>query len=374
MVDRVTKGVYSQKQGSCVCFNRRGTASEPTLSEGWLPVTRIGRVEDQIFIWVAFNCFILALLILDLTVFHRKAHVIALTEALLFSAFWIAIALLFNVALYFWMGSDKALEFLTGYLIEKFLSVDNMFVFVLIFSYFAVPAKHQHKVLFWGILGAVVMRGIFIVAGVALIQKFSWITYVFGAFLVATGLKMAFRTETEIRPEENPLIRLFRRFATCTDGYDEGEFFVKRNGRYCATTLFITLLFLNTVDLVFAVDSIPAVLAITHDTFIVYSSNVFAILGLRALYFALAGVIRLFHHLHYGLAAILVFVGIKMVLAEYYHVPIGIALAVICAILLIAVVYSLLYGKNGQIATKQLHRSTEQVNCRSIDPPGDEQQ
>lgn len=330
-------------------------------------------MEDQIFIWVAFNSFILALLILDLAVFHRRAHVIAIKEALLLSAFWIAIALLFNVALYFWMGSDKALEFLTGYLIEKFLSVDNMFVFVLIFSYFAVPAKHQHKVLFWGILGAVVMRGIFIVAGVALIEKFSWITYVFGAFLVATGLKMAFRTEMEIRPEENPLIRLFRRFATCTDGYDEGEFFVKREGRYCATTLFIALLFLNTVDLVFAVDSIPAVLAITHDAFIVYSSNVFAILGLRALYFALAGVIRLFHHLHYGLSAILAFVGMKMLLDEYYHVPVGIALVVICAILLIAVVSSLMHGEKGTTATKQLHRAAGRVNCGGSDPPEDEQ-
>lgn len=297
-------------------------------------------MTDQILIWVLFNAFIIALLILDLGVFHRKAHVIPIKEALLLSAFWIGLALTFNLGLYFWMGPEKALEFLTGYLIEEFLSVDNMFVFVLIFSYFAVPSQHQHKVLFWGVLGAIVLRAIFIVAGVALIQKFSWITYVFGVFLVVTGIKMAFRKGAEIHPEKNPVLRLFRRFAVCTDGYEEGAFVVKREGRYCATTLLMVLLFLDTVDLIFAVDSIPAILAITQDPFIVYSSNVFAILGLRALYFALAGIMRLFHHLHYGLAAILAFVGMKMLLAGYYHIPVGIALAVVCAILGISVLWS----------------------------------
>ena len=297
-------------------------------------------MANSLFLWIGFNLFVLGMLALDLGVFHRKAHVIKIKEALAWSAFWIALALLFNVGVYFWRGPQTALEFLTGYLLEKSLSVDNIFVFLLIFSYFKVPALYQHKVLFWGILGALIMRAIFIAAGVTLIQQFHWIIYVFGAFLVFTGIKMAMQKDKEIHPEKNPVLKLFQRVMPVTQDYEKSKFFVRRAGGVLATPLFVVLLVVETTDVVFAVDSIPAILAITHDPFIVYTSNVFAILGLRALYFALSGIMQLFHYLHYGLSFILVFVGVKMLLADIYKIPIGIALGVVASTLLISVIAS----------------------------------
>ena len=286
------------------------------------------------------------MLALDLGVFNRKAHVVKIKEALIWSGVWISMALLFNLGIYYWLGPRPALEFLTGYLLEKSLSVDNIFVFLLIFTYFKVPALCQHKVLFWGIIGALIMRAIFIAVGVALIQQFHWVIYVFGAFLIFTGIKMALQKDKEIHPEKNPVIKLFRRFLPVTHEYDEeSRFFVKKAGVLHATPLFIALLVVETTDVIFAVDSIPAVLAITHDPFIVYTSNVFAILGLRALFFALAGIMEMFHYLHYGLAAILVFVGAKMVLTDLFKIPIGIALGIVAGILLISVVASLMAPK-----------------------------
>ncbi len=295
-----------------------------------------------LWLWIAFALFVLAMLALDLGVFHRRAHVIELREALGWSAFWIVLAALFNVGVYFWFGTTAALEFLTGYLIEKSLSMDNIFVFVLIFTYFRVPPLYQHKVLFWGILGALIMRFIFVLAGVTLIQKFHWMIYVFGALLIVTGARMAREKEKEIHPERNPVIRLARRLIPITRDYVDGRFFIRKMGRTLATPLFIVVLVVETTDLVFAVDSIPAILAITHDPFIVYTSNVFAILGLRALYFALAGLMRIFHYLHYGLSAILVFVGVKMLISDLYKIPIGIALGVVAGILAASVLLSIL--------------------------------
>lgn len=308
-------------------------------------------MSSQILQWVIFNIFVLAMLALDLGVFHRKAHVIKIKEALLWSAVWIALALIFNVGIYFWRGSETALQFLTGYLIEKSLSVDNIFVFLLIFSYFGMPPRYQHKVLFWGILGALITRAIFIATGVTLIQKFYWVIYILGAFLILTGIKIALQKDKEVHPERNPVLRLFRRFMPVTERYEDGRFFVKRGGRYLATPLFIVLLVVETTDIVFAVDSIPAILAITLDPFIVYTSNVFAILGLRALYFALAGIMKLFHRLHYGLAVILVFVGIKMLLADIYKIPVGVALGVVASILLISVIASIVQPRRIEISS-----------------------
>ena len=301
--------------------------------------------------WVAFNVFVLAMLAVDLGVVHRHAHEVTLKEALVWSGIWIALALLFALGLYVWDGSQPALEFLTGYLIEKSLSVDNIFVFMLIFSYFKVPALYQHKVLFWGILGALVMRAIFIFAGIALLQRLHWVIYVFGALLVLTGIKMAMEKDKEIHPDKNPVLKLFRRLVPVTEDYHADHFFVKQAGHYAATPLFIVLLVVETTDVIFAVDSIPAILGITVDPFIVYTSNVFAILGLRALYFALAGVMQLFHYLHYGLSAILVFVGAKMLLADVYKLPVGVALGVIAGILLMAVLVSLMRPRQRDVVT-----------------------
>src|SRR4029450_2787510 len=308
-------------------------------------------MSSQVWMWVAFNVFVLAMLAVDLGVVHRRAHEVTLKEALLWSGIWIALALLFALGVYVWNGSQPALEFLTGYLIEKSLSVDNIFVFVLIFSYFKVPGRYQHKVLFWGILGALVMRAIFIFAGIALLQRLHWIIYVFGALLILTGIKMAMEKDKEIHPDKNPVLKLFRRLVPVTDSYHADHFFVKQVGQYAATPLFIVLLVVETTDVIFAVDSIPAILAITMDPFIVYTSNVFAILGLRALYFALAGVMQLFHYLHYGLSAILVFVGTKMLLADVYKLPVWVALGVIAGILLIAVLASVLRPRRDDVVT-----------------------
>jgi tellurite resistance protein TerC len=292
--------------------------------------------------WVGFNLFVLAMLALDLGVFHRKSHEVKLKEALIWSAVWIALALCLNIGIYFLMGKVKALEFLTGYLIEKSLSVDNIFVFILIFSYFKIEPRYQHKILFWGIIGALVMRIALILLGVELLNRFHWVIYIFGLLLIATGIKMALEKGKEIHPDKNPVLRLFKRFMPVTDDLSNGKFLTRIMGKLTATPLLIVLIVVETTDLIFAVDSIPAILAISRDTFIVYSSNVMAILGLRALYFALAGVMTLFHYLHYGLSAILVFVGAKMMISELYKIPILVSLAVIALILITSVVASLL--------------------------------
>jgi tellurite resistance protein TerC len=298
---------------------------------------------QMLLVWGAFNLFVIAMLALDLGVFHRKAHEVGIREALFWSVFWIALSLLFNLGVYFWSGPQAALEFLTGYLLEKSLSVDNIFVFLMIFTYFRVPYLHQHKVLFWGILGALIMRAFFILVGITLIQKFHWVIYIMGAFLVITGIKMATQKDADIHPERNPVLRLVRRFMRVTEDYEGGHFFMRRSGRLLATPLFVVVLVVETTDVIFAVDSIPAILAITLDPFIVYTSNVFAILGLRALYFALAGVMQLFSYLPYGLSFILVFVGIKMLLVDIYKIPIGMALGTVAAVLVISVIASILF-------------------------------
>jgi TerC family integral membrane protein len=303
-----------------------------------------------VWAWVGFGLFVLAMLALDLGVFHRESHEVKVKESLIWSGVWIALALLFNLGLYYLRGPQPALEFLTGYLIEKSLSVDNIFVFLLIFTYFRVPMRYQHRVLFWGVLGALIMRAILIALGISLIQHFHWVIYVFGAFLILTGVKMGLGKDKEIDPERNPALRLFRRFTPVTNDYRDGKFFVKQGGRRFATPLFIALLVVETTDLVFAVDSIPAILAITPDPFIIYTSNVFAILGLRALYFALAGVMKSFHYLHYGLSVILVFVGAKMLLADVYKIPIGVALGAVAGILVISVIASLAFPHRDVVA------------------------
>jgi tellurite resistance protein TerC len=298
------------------------------------------------YVWAGFLAFVIVILAIDLGVFHRKSHEVKINEALIWSAVWISLALIFNYGVYVFMGKEKALEFLTGYLIEKSLSVDNLFVFIMIFTYFNVQPKYQHKVLFWGILGALLMRGIFIFAGVALISKFHWIIYVFGAFLVFTGIKMLFHNDKIIDPNRNPLVRLFKKFFPVSEQMHEGNFFVKIKSKTVATPLFIVLLIVEFTDLIFAVDSIPAILAISSDTFIIFTSNVFAILGLRALYFALAGITKYFRYLKYGLSAILVFVGVKMVIVGFYKIPIVYSLITILGILLISILASVLYKNN----------------------------
>ena len=309
-----------------------------------------GQMGTPLWVWIGFTLFVLSMLALDLGVFHRKSHEVTIKEALVWSGVWVVLALLFNLGVYYWRGYGPALEFLTGYLIEKSLSVDNIFVFMLIFTYFRVPPRYQHRALFWGVLGALVMRAILIALGISLIQRFHWVIYVFGAFLILTGVKMVLNKDKEIDPERNPALKIFRRFVPVTDDYRGGKFFVKQEGSYFATPMLIVLLIVETTDIIFAVDSIPAILAITLDPFIIYSSNVFAILGLRALYFALAGVMKLFHHLHYGLSAILVFVGGKMLLADFYKIPVGLALGVIAGILIISVLASLAFPRRNAVA------------------------
>ena len=307
-------------------------------------------VRPALWVWVCFNVFVLAMLALDLFVFHRDAHEVHPREAGAWSALWIALALVFNVGLYFTAGHEPALAFLTGYLIEKALSVDNIFVFVLIFSYFQVPARYQHRVLFWGILGALVMRGAMIAAGAWLVQEFHWILYVFGAFLVVTGIRMATHKEEALDPETNVVLRMLTRVMPVTHVYHGQRFFIREAGpggvlRRVATPLFVALVMVETTDLIFAVDSIPAIFAVTQDSFLVYSSNVFAILGLRALYFLLAGVIHRFHFLKLGLSAVLVFVGVKMLIADFYKVPLAVSLLAVAGMLGASVAASLLWPR-----------------------------
>lgn len=285
------------------------------------------------------------MLALDLGVFNRKAHVISVKEALIWSAVWISLACVFGLGLYYFEGKQIALEFFAGYLIEKSLSVDNLFVFILLFTYFRVEPMLQHKVLYWGILGALIMRAALIIVGAILIAKFHWIIYIFGAFLVFTGVKMAISKEEEEEVTENFVVKLFRRFFPVVHEYHGAKFFIKKDGRNFATPLFIVLIIVETTDLVFALDSIPAIFAVSQHPFIVYTSNVFAILGLRSLYFALAGVMNMFHYLKIGLALILTFVGVKMLIESYVEIPILVALGVIAGVLTLSVVASIIWPK-----------------------------
>jgi tellurite resistance protein TerC len=300
-------------------------------------------MAGELGLWVGFNLFVLALLALDLGVFHRKAHEVTVREGVLWSVVWISLSLAFNVGIYLWRGHEAGLEFLTGYLIEKSLSVDNIFVFMLVFTYFKVPVEYQHRVLFWGILGALVMRGAMIVAGAGLMRQFHWIIYLFGGFLVLTALRIATQKTHSVNPDRNPAVRLLRRLMPISTDYDGSRLFTRIDGRLAATPLFATLLVVEFTDVVFALDSIPAIFAITTDPFIIYTSNVFAILGLRALYFALAGFLEQFHYLKPGLAVVLGFVGAKMLLADLYKVPVVASLLIIVTILATSVVASILW-------------------------------
>ncbi|MGI9189238.1 MAG: TerC family protein [Longimicrobiaceae bacterium] len=305
---------------------------------------------ESLWVWIGFNALVLVLLAIDLGVFNREAHVIGVREAARWTAALVTLALAFNAGIFFTLGPQPALEFFTGYLIELALSVDNVFVFVLIFAYFSVPPKYQHRVLFWGILGALLMRGAMIGAGVVLLNRFEWIIYIFGAFLVFTGIRMATGPETELHPEHNPVLKLVRRVIPVTRDYHGQKFFVeeeiKGELRKAATPLFVVLVLLETTDLIFAVDSIPAIFGVTRDPFLIYTSNVFAILGLRSLYFLLAGVIERFHYLKIGISGVLVFVGGKM-LAEYFdlHVPTYVSLLVVGGVLAASVIASLLFPR-----------------------------
>ena len=301
--------------------------------------------SDRLLLWIAFNVFVLGMLAVDLGIFHRKAHSVSIKEATTWSAIWIALAMIFNLGIYYVWGREKALEFLTGYVIEKSLSVDNLFVFLMIFQYFATPSEYQHRVLFWGILGALVLRAIFIATGSALISNFHWMIYVFGSFLVLTGLKMYLQGDEKIEPERNPVVRLFERLVPIVKEYQGQRFFTRRDGKTYATLLMLVLFVVETTDVIFAVDSIPAIFAVTQDPFIVYTSNVFAILGLRALYFMLAGVMEMFVYLKVGLSFVLCFVGAKMMMVDLYKIPIGASLGVIAAVLLISIGASLVKKK-----------------------------
>ena len=302
------------------------------------------------WVWIGFNVVVLLFLAVDLLVFHKEAHKVSVKEAGAWTVVWIVLALVFNVVLYFWRGQEAALQYLTGYLIEKSLSVDNLFVFAMIFSYFGVPQEYQHRVLFWGIVGALIMRGTMIAVGATLISHFHWVLYIFGAFLVYTGYKMlGKKKEGEIEPGKNPLVRYFRKVFPVTEGFEGQYLFVRRGGHLMATPLFLVLLVVETTDLVFALDSIPAIFAITQDPFIVYTSNVFAILGLRALYFLLANVIDTFKYLSYGLAVVLMFIGVKMLVADFFHVPVGLSLGVVLVVIAISIVASIVSGRREAI-------------------------
>jgi len=306
-------------------------------------------LAGNIWLWVGFTLFVLAMLALDLGVFHRKAHAVSAREALLWSVVWITLAMVFNIGLYIFSGAELALEFFTGYLIEKSLSVDNIFIFVLLFTSFQVPPAAQHRVLFWGVLGALVMRGILIALGAVLLTNFHWVMYLFGAFLIVTGLRMAFGRETEVHPEKNPLLKLVRRIIPVTDGYEGERFIVRKADRWVITPLLLVLIVVESTDLIFALDSIPAIFAVTNDPFIVYTSNIFAILGLRSLYFVFADAMGKFYYLKPGLAVILCFVGAKMVLSDIYHIPTLLALAVIVVILSIVIVASVVRTRRAGI-------------------------
>lgn len=298
----------------------------------------------MLLFWIGFNLFVIAMLALDLRVLNRRAHSIGFREALGWSAMWVALAAVFACIVYFWQGRAASLEFATSYLIELSLSVDNLFVFLVIFRYFRVPEQLQHRVLLWGILGALIARGTFILVGVELIRQFHWIIYIFGLLLVWSGVKLLRQGDEEIHPEKNPLLRAFRQWMPVTDDYVESKFWVRQPGLY-ATPLVVVLLVVETTDILFAVDSIPAVLAITLNAFIVYTSNVFAIMGLRSMYFAVAGMMDLFEYLHYGLSFVLIFIGGKMLVSHYYTLPTHVALETVVGVLAISVIASVVFPK-----------------------------
>lgn len=293
--------------------------------------------------WIIFNAAVVFMLWLDLTVLHKKSHEVKIKEALWQSLLWITIALIFNAGIYFVKGSQLALEFFTAYLLEKSLSIDNLFVFIIVFEYFHIPARFYHRVLFWGILGALIMRALFILTGIWLIEKFHWLIYVFGAFLIYTGIKLAFSHDNEIKPDQNPILKLIRKFFPVSSNVEDERFAFKSGGVVHLTPAFVCLIFINIIDLVFAMDSIPAVMAVSRDSFIVYTSNIFAILGLRALFFAIAGLMKMFEYLNYGLSAVLVFIGGKMLVSHYYHIPIGLSLGVVAGLLGLSIAISLLH-------------------------------
>jgi tellurite resistance protein TerC len=297
--------------------------------------------EAPLWAWFAFLAVVGLMLAIDLGVFHRHAHIVSLREAAIWSVVWVVVALLFNLVVLFWMGKREALEFLTGYLVEKALSADNIFVFAVLFNYFAVPPAYRHRVLFWGVLGAIVMRFAFIMAGAALLKKFHWVVYIFGIIVILSGIKLLRRRDGQVDPEKNPVIQLARRFLPLTPNYVGQQFVVRDDGRFVFTPLALVLLAVETTDVVFAVDSVPAIFAITRDPFIVFTSNICAILGLRALYFLLEGVMKLFRYLDEGLAIILVFIGIKMLLSEVYPIPVGLSLGFVLLVLTITIVLSL---------------------------------
>ncbi len=300
----------------------------------------------MLYFWILFNLFALGMLALDLRVFHRPGHVVGFREALGWSGMYVSLAAAFAAILYLWQGHQAGLEFVTGYVLELSLSVDNLFVFLVIFNYFAVPEEQQHRVLFWGVVGALILRGVFIGAGVGLIHRFHWLLFIFGALLVYSGIRVCVAGEHQIDPAANPMVNGLRHFIPVTDDYHKGKFFIrnpKENGRLYATPLLVVLLVIETTDVLFAVDSIPAVLAITLNAFIVYTSNVFAILGLRSMYFAVAGLMKIFRFLHYGLAVVLILVGLKMLLSDYVHIPIALTLGVVAAILLVSIAISMAF-------------------------------
>jgi len=300
-------------------------------------------MQHSFELWTGYVVFVLLMLGVDLWVFHKESHKITIRESLTWTFIWIALSLIFGAGIYYFMGHQQGVDYFTGYLIEKSLSMDNIFVFLLIFKYFGVPPRYQHDVLFYGILGALIMRFLFIIAGVALLNHFAWTIYIFGAFLVYTGVKMAFEKDKEVHPEKNPVLRVLRRILPITHDFHEDNFFIKKNKKLIATPLLVVLVVIETSDILFAVDSIPAILGITRDTFIVFSSNVFAILGLRALYFTLAGIMEKFYLLHYGLAGILTFVGVKMLIEDYVHIHTEISLIVIAGLLTLSIVASLMF-------------------------------
>lgn len=307
-------------------------------------------MSESLVLWGSFSLLVLIMLSLDMGVFHRKSHEVSVREALIWTAVWITLAMAFNLFVYIYYDKTKALEFFTAYVVEKSLSIDNIFVMIMIFSYFKVPAAYQHKVLFWGIFGALVMRLIFIFAGIELIHKFHWLIYVFGGFLVLTGIRMVVGQDKPIDPSKNPLVKLVNKVFPVTETFEEDNFFVRRNHKIWATPLFVVVILIEGTDLIFAVDSVPAIIAISEDTFIVYTSNVFAILGLRSLYFALAGIEKYFAYLKYGMAVILVFVGIKMCIMDFYKIPVEISLIVIAFLLTISMIASVVFKKDPEDA------------------------
>jgi tellurite resistance protein TerC len=302
-----------------------------------------------LYFWILFNIFVLGMLALDLRVFNRRGHVIRFREALRWSAMYVGLAAAFAVGLYFWLGHQAALEFVTGYVLEVSLSVDNLFVFLVIFNYFAVPEDQQHRVLFWGVVGALIMRGIFIGTGVGLLSRVHWVLYIFGGLLIISGIRFLVLGEHKVDPRKNPVVRALRRLIPVTSDYQGEKFFVRKpqqNSRLYATPLLLVLVVIETTDIVFSVDSIPAILAITLNAFIVYTSNVFAILGLRSMYFAVSGLMKVFRFLHYGLALVLILVGLKMLVADYFRVPTAATLGVVAGVLLISILASVAFPSN----------------------------